>query len=46
MDSVEVTGVDSMVDTGSDFEAGPLQMVAAMERQIMAAVASVVVHCC
>ena len=46
MDSVEVAGVDSVVDTGSDFEAGPLRMVVARERQIMAEVASVVVRCC
>ena len=47
MDSVEVAGVDSVVDTDLDFEAGPLQMVAAMERQIVAVMASVVVrYCC
>ena len=37
--------MDSVVDTGLDFEVGPLRMVATRERQIVAAVASVVAHC-
>ena len=46
MDSVEAADADSVADISSDFETGPLRMVVARERQIVAAMASVVVRCC